>query len=184
MIRLVSQSRIERLTADAEDARAEAMEVREQADTAFSEHIRSLYAATARAESAEQEISVLRADMRMLQVALEAAAADLDDARDDLADARTELAARARQIEALQAPPDTVPVLLLHYGQPHSLHRDDAAARAFAATHGAPLNTWVPEDKLPSAASRWVTVPFIFDVGQDYFVSVVAPPVSALEAAG
>ncbi|MFD3512569.1 hypothetical protein [Streptomyces sp. NPDC058657] len=184
MIRLVSRARIERLVAEADAARTQARHVREQADTAYSEHIRTVYGLTARAESSEKEGTTLRADLLMMQVALENVADDLDRARDDLDSAREELAARTREVAALKAPPTEVLVLLLHFGEPHSIHPDSAAARAYAATHGAPLNGWVKCDERSAHSVAWLCIPFKFAAGQDHFVSVVAPAVRALEGAG
>ncbi|MGW9044116.1 hypothetical protein ACWGQL_16365 [Streptomyces lydicus] len=171
MIRLVTRTRLVRLVAEVEDARGRAREVQGQADAAYRSHVREVFALTARAEAAEKDAATADLGARLLQSVLEDTSAELTQARE-------ELAAMARRLEELSAPPvDASVVLLLHYGEPHSIHPDKPAAYAYAATLGAPLNGWRLVDERPAAAVAWRCVPFIYDAACDHFRSVAAPAI-------
>ncbi|MFH8685121.1 hypothetical protein [Streptomyces lydicus] len=171
MIRLVTRSRLARLVAEVDAARTEAREVGGQADAAYGSHIREVFALTARAEAAEKDAATADLGARLLQSVLE-------DTSAELTQARGELAAMARRLEELSAPPvDASVVLLLHYGEPHSIHPDKPTAYAYAATLGAPSSGWVPVGERPVAELRWACVPFIYDAARDHFRSVAAPAI-------
>ncbi|AOP50627.1 hypothetical protein [Streptomyces lydicus] len=172
MIRLVTRTRLARLAAGADAARARTCEVQGQADAAYSSHIREVFALTARAEAAEKDAATADLGARLLQSVLE-------DTSTELTQAREELAAMARRLEELSEPPvDASVVLLLYYGEPHSIHPDKPTAYAYAATLGAPLNGWRLADERPAAAVTWRCVPFIYDAARDHFRSVAAPAVA------
>ncbi|UZJ31008.1 hypothetical protein [Streptomyces endophytica] len=158
MIRFVTRIRLARLVAEADAARAQAREVQGRADAAYGSHIREVFALTARAEAAEKEAETAVQDAQLLQIALEDTAAELAQARSGPA-------------------ADASVMLLLHYGEPHSLHPDRAAAYAFAATLGVSLDGWRPVGERPAAEVAWRCVPFIYDATGDHFRSVTAPAV-------
>ncbi|WP_329174683.1 hypothetical protein OG754_18405 [Streptomyces decoyicus] len=171
MIRIVTRARLAQLQQDVERARARTREVQEGADRAFAGHTRSTQRLTAQLETARRKAEVARADALDLQWAL-------DNAKAQLAKAHDQAAEQAARIEALsETAADASMVLLLHYGEPHSIHPDKPAAYAYAATLGAPLNGWGPPDERPAARVTWRCVPFIYDAGRDHFRSVTAPAV-------
>ncbi|WP_030258637.1 hypothetical protein [Streptomyces violens] len=171
MIRLITRARLLHLAAAVDAARARTREVEKQADAAYGSHIRETFALTARAEAAEKTAETTRQEVRSLQITLEDTAAEL-------AEARTELADMAKRLKELsQTPADASMWLLLHYGEPHSIHPGQSAAFAYVATLGVPLSNWGPMDERPVAEVRWRCVPFIYDVGRDHFQSVIAPAV-------
>ncbi|MFJ4843030.1 hypothetical protein [Streptomyces sp. NPDC088746] len=66
-------------------------------------------------------------------------------------------------------------VLLVRYGQPHSIHRSVHAAKACAGTHGADPAFWRPCSGPPTASDAWATIAFIFDEAVDAFMCSVTP---------
>ncbi|MFJ9408920.1 hypothetical protein [Streptomyces sp. NPDC101393] len=177
MIRIVTRTHLAHLTEQADDAHARVREVQGLADAAYGSHIREVFALTARAEDAEKGAENASRNFRLIAIALEDTAAKL-------AKARAELADMAERVQELSAPAEgAFMVLLLHYGEPHSIHPDQAAAYAYAATLGAPLSGWRLADERPAAAVPWRCVPFIYDAGRDYFRSVTAPSIEPSEGA-
>ncbi|MFF4278740.1 hypothetical protein ACFY0Z_08085 [Streptomyces kronopolitis] len=173
MIRIVTRTRLTALQQEADQARARSREVQASADAAYARHVRTAWNLTAEAEAAERAAETERADAVMVRELLECTEALL-------ASARATVAEQTAQIEALsKTPADASMVLLLHYGQPHSIHPDKAAAYAYAATLGAPSNGWVPVGERLAAELRWMCTPFIYDAGRDHFRSVAAPVVEA-----
>ncbi|MFF7230030.1 hypothetical protein [Streptomyces sioyaensis] len=171
MIRIVTCARLAGLQRDAEGARERAREIQGAADRAYAGHLRTVYDLTAEAESAERAAEADRADAVMARELLERT-------ETQLASARATVREQAARIEALSEPAtNTSMVLLLHYGEPHSIHPDAAAACAHAATFGAPSSGWVPVGERPAAELLWMCVPFIYDAGRDHFRSVTAPAV-------
>ncbi|MFD5136554.1 hypothetical protein ACFWMX_09970 [Streptomyces sp. NPDC058378] len=75
-------------------------------------------------------------------------------------------------------------VLLVRYGQPHSIHRSVHAAKACAATHGADPASWRPSSRPPAASDPWATITFIFDAATDAFLCSVAPVLPVAGGAG
>ncbi|MBO0652819.1 hypothetical protein J1792_08470 [Streptomyces triculaminicus] len=61
--------------------------------------------------------------------------------------------------------------LLLHYGQPHSIHRTLQAAKERAVMHGAASDGWRPSSAArPAAEDTWRTVPVMVKEGHDAFL--------------
>ncbi|MFF7703242.1 hypothetical protein [Streptomyces lydicus] len=175
MIRIVTRTRLAALQQDADGARERARGIQGAADRAYAGHLRTVYDLTADAEAAERAAEAERADAEIVREILECTEAQL-------ADARATVAEQAARIEALSVPPsaNASMVLLLYYGQPHSIHPDRSAAYAYAATLGAPSSGWVPVGERPVAELRWVCVSFIYDSVCDHFRSVTAPVVEPL----
>lgn len=150
MIRIVTAARLARLSTEAEQARNRASQVQEQADAAFSAHLRSVAELTGRAEQDRaihaDVVTVLRAELD---------------------------AAELREV-----------VLLLHFGQPHSIHRSVHAAKACAGTHGADPAGWQPCSGLPSMSDAWATIAFTFDDATDAFMCSMAPSLPVSGGAG
>ncbi|MEW2212365.1 hypothetical protein AB0895_07945 [Streptomyces globisporus] len=145
MIRIVTKARLARLVAEAKQARRHAVEVQEKADAVSCTYFRTVAELTARAVQAEE-------------------------ARAAHADVVTALRA---ELDAAQAPGEVV--LLVRYGQPHSIHRSVHAAKACAAAHGADPASWRPSSRPPTASDDWATIAFIFDAATDAFLCSVAP---------
>ncbi|MEU5545030.1 hypothetical protein AB0G85_21940 [Streptomyces sioyaensis] len=172
MIRIVTRARLAGLEQDVQRARARTQEIQDASDRAFAGHTRSAQRLTAQLKAARREAEVARADALDLQWALDNAKAKLTEAHEREA----EQAARIEELSA-PAPAGASMVLLLHYGKPHSIHPDEAAAHAYAATLGVPLSGWVPVGERAAAEAWWRCVPFIYDAGRDHFRSVAAPAV-------
>ncbi|MCW7988251.1 hypothetical protein XF35_23995 [Streptomyces platensis subsp. clarensis] len=151
MIRIVTRTRLAALQQDADGARARAREIRGAADRAYAGHLRTVFDLTADAEAAEHAAEAARADTAIVREILERTEAQL-------ADARATVAEQAARIVALSGDLDAIAgtVVLLHYGQLHSLHPDEAAAKRHAATFGVDPDGWgtVPSDR-PAAESIW-----------------------------
>lgn len=82
--------------------------------------------------------------------------------------AESEAAKLRRALEEMSA---TVTVwLLLHYGQPHSIHRSAKDAQLEAARNGAPRDSWGPASDRPSCDVDWRTVPVMLEEGHDEFL--------------
>ncbi|WP_217552678.1 hypothetical protein [Streptomyces sp. GbtcB6] len=162
MIRIVTAARLRRMSESTEQASARVREIQGQADAANSRHVREAWNLLARAESAESDAAILREIILHLEDALEAARADASEQGDQARALRKEL--DVQQSGAL--------VLLLHYGEPHSIHANHADAHAYTATHGVPVDTWGPRSERPAADVNWVSVPFIRDEAVKGFRSV------------
>ncbi|WP_075737629.1 hypothetical protein [Streptomyces acidiscabies] len=134
MIRVVTAGRMRRLHEDADQARARAREVRGQADAVRGEHIRQVWELTARAESAESDAAILREHVDEFEAALKRARADL--------------------AEAVPSAGSPV-VVLLHWGEVHSVHAGVHDAKAHAAAHGAAPSGWVPAQAGPARQVAW-----------------------------
>ncbi|MFG2130668.1 hypothetical protein ACGFNV_23020 [Streptomyces sp. NPDC048751] len=166
MIRIVTAGRLRRLTEDAERARDRAREVQGQADAAWARHVREVWELTARAESEQTDAAILREDCFRLHDALTAMESDLGEREERIRLLGAELEAARLEGRSL--------VLLLHWGEPHSIHRSHDDAYAYAAQHGAPLGTWGPVRERPFTHVRWVSVPFVREQAVKGFRSVVA----------
>lgn len=151
MIRIVTHTRLAALQQDADQARARAREVQASADAAYARHVRTAHDLTADAEAAERTAEANRADAEIAREILERT-------ETQLADARATVTEQAARIDALSRDLDSIAgaVVLLHYGQLHSLHRDEAAAKQHAASFGIDPDGWgmVPSDR-PAAESIW-----------------------------
>ncbi|WP_405871582.1 hypothetical protein [Streptomyces sp. NBC_00005] len=153
MIRMVTAARLERLEADASAAREHARQASTAANEAFGEHVRELFAVTARAEQAETATSEVSA---ILSLALEElAAAQKELLLNDIAirQLREELDEARRAGRSL--------FLLMYYGEPHTIYRSREDAYADTATHGAPADGWVPSDERPASQVTWRIEAFI-----------------------
>ncbi|MFD5582227.1 hypothetical protein ACFWII_00255 [Streptomyces sp. NPDC127063] len=144
MIRIVTAGRVRRLEQDAEQARTRAREIQGQADAAWRRHVREVWELTARAESAESDAGILRKQTYRLEAASE---------RVRLLEGELEAAKRSGRSL----------VLLLHWGEPHSIHRSREDAFAYAATQGAPVHGWTPSDERVHAEATWQTIAFTAD---------------------
>ncbi|MFJ4458573.1 hypothetical protein [Streptomyces sp. NPDC088928] len=136
MIRIVTTVRLRRLTAALYQARRRAADVQDMSDQAFAGHTRSALDLSRRLDRAER-IS------RSLQAALE--------------DAHGEL-------KTLKATPEKA-VLLLHYGEPHSVHPSLQAAEDHAVELGADRACWGPGTGLPASQVTWRAMPFSLTAG-------------------
>ncbi|WP_128381099.1 hypothetical protein [Streptomyces cavernae] len=167
MIRIVTSGRLARLHEDAEQARTRAREVQGQADAAWGRHVRETWELTARAETAESDAGILRDHVFELEAALK-------DARAAFAERREEIRRLREELEAARLNGRWL-VLLLHYGEPHSIHRSQQDAYAYAATQGAPVHGWVAGDERPAAEVCWQLIPFTQDEAVTGFRSVTVP---------
>lgn len=162
MIRLVTRRRLRELTDHAHQARIRAREVQGQADEAYAAHLRALAVLTERAEAAESDAAILREEVWELRAALACARAELEASRLE----RQEL------------------VLLLHFGEPYSIHLTREDAYAYAATHGVPVDGWVARTEQPADRVPWVCIAFTHEPATVSFRSALAPAVGAVGGAG
>ncbi|MGA4801242.1 hypothetical protein [Streptomyces lavendulocolor] len=160
MIRLVTRRRMRELTDHAHQARTRAQEVQGQADVAYAAHLRAQAALTERAVSAESDAAILREHVGELHEAL------------------TRVRAEASRLEGRSL------MLLLCFGEPHSIHLTREDAYAYAATQGAPVNAWVTTAEVQTERVPWRCVPFTYDPATTGFRSVLAPAVRAVGGAG
>ncbi|MET8575446.1 hypothetical protein [Streptomyces sp. NPDC005012] len=167
MIRIVTGARLAGLRQEATQSRARAVEVQERADAAYAVHQCEIRVLREQAASAENDAAVVREEA----VALEKA----------LAAVRSELAERGERLETVERELSTVRrtgafvYLLLHHGEPHSIHLTEDDAHAYAATRGAPRTGWVRETgRPPGAVPTWRCVPFTADADTFGFRSVLA----------
>lgn len=175
MIRIVTAGHLRRLEREAEQARARAREVQAQAVTAWGRHVRELFAVTDRAERAE------------------AATAEVGEflarAVDELSAAQQELLLKGIEIRRLREELEGARwegpwlVLLLHRGEPHSIHRSQGDAHAYVATLGVPVQAWEPSDERPASEVLWRLVPFTRDEAVNGFRSVSVPSPTGWEGA-
>lgn len=155
MIRIVTAGRLRRLAQDTEQARTRAREVQGQADAAWGRHVREVWELTARAETAESDAAILRDHVAEFETALERAAVDASALRERVRLLDAELA-QARLVGRSL-------VLLLHWGEPHSIHASREDAYDYAATQGAPVHGWTTTDERPHTAVAWRAISFTRD---------------------
>ncbi|MEU1197481.1 hypothetical protein ABZ446_14780 [Streptomyces sp. NPDC005813] len=166
MIRIVTAARLERLEADAVAAGEHARQASTDANEAYGEHVRALYAVTDRAERAE-------ADAFEVSGFLAAALAELSAAQQELLLKDVEIRGLREELEqARQAGPL---FLLMRYGEPHTIYRSRADAYADTATHGAPADGWVPSDERPAREITWRIEAFIPEGSASGFRRVFQP---------
>ncbi|MFI9648825.1 hypothetical protein ACIHAA_21285 [Streptomyces sp. NPDC052040] len=168
MIRIVTAGRLRRMSEATEQARTRAREVQEQADAALSRHLKQVWELTGRAERAEHAAPTAAWDKEVAEAALKVLREETNRLEDSLEAAAEQAAERGEEIRRLCGELETaeqnVPlVLLLHGGEPHSIHRSRQDAYAYAATRGAPVHGWVPSDEHPAAEVAWRSVPFTPD---------------------
>ncbi|MGW3493369.1 hypothetical protein [Streptomyces sp. NPDC001020] len=151
MIRIVTAARLRRRREAIEQAHTRAREVQEQADAALSRHLKQVWELTARAERAERSASMA-------------------DWGKELAEAAAKVL--REELEAAQQAGRTL-FLLLHYGEPHSIHGSREDAYAYADTQGTPVHRWVTGVHRPAAELPWVLIPFTQDEAVKGFRSVM-----------
>ncbi|GAA5615867.1 hypothetical protein CP981_21205 [Streptomyces platensis] len=151
MIRIITRTRLVTLQQEADQAHARSQEVQASADAAYARHVRTTWNLTADAEAAERKAEANRADAAIVREILERT-------EDQLADARATVTEQAARIDTLSGDLDAMAraVVLLHYGQLHSVHRDEAAAKRHAASFGIDPDGWgmAPSDR-PVVESDW-----------------------------
>ncbi|MGW0074361.1 hypothetical protein ACWDU9_03695 [Streptomyces cellulosae] len=174
-MRIVTRSRLARLEADARAAREQARQTAGGASEAFRQHVRELYAATDRAERAEATASEV--------------GAILAQATEELSGAQQELLLKDIEIRRLReelargpAVGETLTVLM-HYGEPHTVYASREDAHADSATHGVPVDRWVPAGERPATASMWRCEAFIYDPACNGFRRAYPPAPGALGGA-
>ncbi|MFI9825487.1 hypothetical protein ACIHFC_34365 [Streptomyces sp. NPDC052013] len=167
-MRIVTAGRLRRLKQDAEQARSRARKVQEQANAAWSRHVRELYAVTDRAERAEATTSEV--------------AEILARAMEELSAAQQELLLKDIEIRRLREELEGEPLegrtltVLLHYGEPHTIYASREDAYADTATHGGPPDgVWRPCDERPAAEFKWRCEAFIYDAGSNGFRRAFMP---------
>jgi hypothetical protein len=176
VIRLVTAGRLRRLSEDAEQARTRAREVQGQADTAWSEHIRELFAVTDRAERAEAATSEVGA---ILARAME----ELSAAQQELLLKDIEIRRLRRELEGGPVEGQTL-TLLLHHGEPHTIYASREDAHADTATHGMPAgHVWQPCDERPAAAFTWRCEAFIYNAASNGFRRAHPPAARPVQGA-
>ncbi|WP_413115178.1 hypothetical protein ACK1X7_15140 [Streptomyces sp. CY1] len=170
MIRLVTSRRLRKLSTQCEQAQAHAREVQERADQAYSGYIRQLSEVTARAEEAESDAAIIREEAVRLEAAVNEAAAQLDQARAELADRADQIAVLGKELQAARLEGRSL-VLLLHFGEPHSIHHTLEAAKDYAATRGVPRDGWGPTDDRPVCELSWRLLVFTAEEGRNDFMA-------------
>ncbi|MEU7051277.1 hypothetical protein [Streptomyces eurythermus] len=175
MIRIVTAGRLRRLEQTAGQARTRAREVQGQADAAWVRHLRVVRELTDRAESGESDAAILRELVAEFEAALRKAESAAEVLRERVRLLEAELEDARRVGRSL--------VLLLHWGEPHSIHRSAQDAYAYAATRGVPVNTWGPSSDRPASEVKWRLVPFTQDETVKGLRSVAVPALQGGEGA-
>jgi hypothetical protein len=104
-----------------------------------------LRALVSRAESAESDAAILREHVAEFEARLKAAVCEVRSLQAELADAQ----------RAANGPRSLV---LLHWGDVHSVHSSVHDAEEHAARHGADPAGWAPSTGLPARRVAWRTV--------------------------
>lgn len=164
MIRIVTAARLRKLSAAVEHAQASARQVQEQADCALWGHVHAELELAERAESAERAAAVIREEVAALEAALKEAQADLA-AREERIDLLF------RELEAARQEGRSL-VLLLHYGEPHSIHRSQQAVQDYAATLGVSRTSWVSRTDRPASEVVWRMIYFAARRGSNDYLAV------------
>ncbi|MFI1334343.1 hypothetical protein ACH4U7_30395 [Streptomyces sp. NPDC020845] len=172
MIRIVTSARLRQLCAENLQAQERAREVQGKADQAYSGYIRKLHEVTARAEEAESDAAIIREEAVQLTAAVDDVAAELDAARAELAARADRIAALGKELDAARLEGRSV-WLLLHFGEPHSIHRTSEAAKDYTATLGAPRDGWVTDCECcrPAGEVAWRLMTFTTKEGRDAFMA-------------
>lgn len=170
MIRIVTTARLRELREDVTRARARTREVQEQADQAFAGHVRSAFALTARAERAEWQVAAGEETALNLQLALEDTAAQLTDAQAELARRGERIRLLVQELEAVRRDARSL-VVLLHYGEPYSIHRNREAAEDYAATLGVDRHGWEPMTDRPAREVAWRMLGFTAKEGSNDYLA-------------
>jgi hypothetical protein len=175
VIRIVTAGRLCQLEETADEARGRAREVQAQADTAWSRHVRELYAVTDRAERAETATSEVG---EMLARAME----ELSAAQQELLLKDIEIRRLREELEDESMEGRTLTVLL-HYGEPHTVYASREDALADTATHGADPDGWVPSGERPPSESMWRCEAFIYNAASNGFRRANLPDPKPIEGA-
>jgi hypothetical protein len=175
VIRLVTRARLARLENEARAAVEQGRQTSAAANEAFGRHVRELYAVTDRAERAEATTAEVGALLARAMEELSAAQQEL--LLRDIEVRRLRVALEGESLEGRWL------VLLLHRGEPHSIHRSQADAHAYVATHGVPVHAWEPSDERPASEVLWRLVPFTRDEAVSGFRSVSVPSPTGWEGA-
>lgn len=180
MIRLVTTARLRALEAATAAAQEQTGQVRVAIETERGQHVKELFAATARYEGAERETAEVRETALLLQLALEDTTVELTarakraestaSAAEWEMDLAREEAKLLREGLARVREPDGSLYLLRHYGEPCMIYRSRADAVADTATHGMPADAqWVSAGEQPASASQWRLCSFTYDPGSKGF---------------
>ncbi|MET7924196.1 hypothetical protein ABZT43_09460 [Streptomyces sp. NPDC005349] len=168
MIRIVSAPRLEHLESAATAARECVRQTTADANEAFGEHVRELYATTDRAELAEATTSEVGA---ILKRAMEELAA----AQQELLLKDIEIRRLREELESETVEGQTLTVLL-HYGEPHTIYRSREDAFADTAVHGKPADhVWRPRGERSARECEWSCEPFIYDAASNGFRRAFMP---------
>lgn len=177
MIRIVTAGRLRRMSEEVEQSRTRARAVQGQADTALARHLQQVWELTARAEKAEAAASaagwdkdVAEAAVKVLREEADRPIAALEGAEDER-DRRGELIERlSKEMEAAKRAGRSL-VLLLHYGEPRSIHRSAEAARERVAALD-PAAVWGPRTDRPACEVAWRMLDFTAEEGgSDYLAA-------------
>ncbi|GHG82794.1 hypothetical protein [Streptomyces griseocarneus] len=142
MIRLVTRSRLVGLQEEAQAARSRATHVQAQAIRSLADCMHEAWELTARAEAAESQVAA----------------------------AQREVAGLRRELDAAKRTGVTL-WLLLHHGDPHSIHRTTQAAEEHAEScEGAPI-VWEPGSGRPASEVTWRMTPVTVKEGADDFLA-------------
>ncbi|MFE4674081.1 hypothetical protein [Streptomyces sp. NPDC056723] len=168
MIRIVTTPRLTHLESDARQAREYAWQTTADANEAFGEHVRELYATTDRAERAEATTSEVGA---ILKRAMEELAA----AQQELLLKEIEIRRLREELEGERVAGQTLTVLL-HWGEPHTIYRSREDAYADTAVHGRPTDhVWRPRGERSARECEWSCEPFNYDAASNGFRRAFMP---------
>ncbi|MFG2131503.1 hypothetical protein ACGFNV_27300 [Streptomyces sp. NPDC048751] len=175
MIRIVTAGRLRRLTEAADQARARTREVQGQADAAWVRHVREVWELISRAESEQTDATLLREDcFRLLDA--------LNDLEIVLGEREERIRLLGEELEAAQLEGRSL-VLLLHWGEPHSIHRSHEDAYTYAAAKGVPVHAWQAGDERPASQVLWRLVTFTRDEAVKGFRDASVPSPGGWEGA-
>ncbi|WP_109006082.1 hypothetical protein [Streptomyces rishiriensis] len=175
MICIVTAGHLRRMSEAAARARARAREVQGLADAAWARHVREVWELTARAESEKTDAAILREDCFRLRDALTAMETALGERAERIRVLGEELEAARLAGRSL--------VLLLHWGEPHSIHSSHEDAYAYAATKGVPVHAWKAGDERPASQVLWRLLTFTRDEAVKGFRDASMPSPEGWEGA-
>lgn len=176
MIQIVTAARLERLEADAREARDHARQASGAANEAFGQHVRELYAATDRAERAEATTTEVGVILSLAMKELSAAQQELLLKDIEIRRLREELAGTSMEGQTL--------TVLLHYGEPHTIYASREDAHADTGTHGMPADhVWKPCGEHPAAEFKWRCETFIYNAASNGFRRAYVPAPKPVEGA-
>ncbi|MFF4952555.1 hypothetical protein [Streptomyces chattanoogensis] len=153
MIRIITTARLSGLKQDRDEAHSRAQEILEAADAAYARHVQACWELTEEAESAGRDAQAARARAAELTKALEQTQAELAQTRDTVAKQGTRLMELHKDLEAVCGS-----VALLRFGQLHSIHPSNEAAKAHAESFDATPDGWVSASDKPASELLWRVV--------------------------